>query len=433
VFFWRNEAEEGQANAESLGIRRFYIYVAAMVAMAMGAYGLGRVFTLVLRSAYDAIFGQSVLVPSVNDLWTSGLTEALAVGIVGGAVWVAHWLVFARRDTGSTLRQVYLYVFAILGGVVTALVSGGTILYTLIGSVLQVAPDMSLVAQYRILPGAFTGLLVGLALGGYHFAVARSEASTTEGESQGAQRFYGYVMTLVGLGTSAFAAGTLTYTALALISSSQREIIVGTDVWRGPVSAAITLIILGLPIWGYYWTKMQKRVDTYGVEERRALSRRLFIFLVLGVGVLVLLGSVSTLLYQVLRDFLDVGLNAGTARDVRVPLSIVVGTLVFLPYYWRVYMDDRRADPEEHLAPSERPRRKQVSVLVARNDSEFLNALEDSLGYRVTRLHWSDADAAQQSLDATQAQAVAERVAQSAGARVIIVPMQDGLRVLSYE
>jgi hypothetical protein len=361
------------------------------------------------------------------------MTEALAVGLIGAAVWGTHWLVFAHRDYGSTLRQVYLYVFAILGGVITALVSLGTILYTIIGAILQVAPDDTLVQQFRILPGAFTGLMVGIALGGYHFAIARGEASTSEEESQGAQRFYGYVMTVIGLGTSAIAAGMLTYTALALITETQRAVIAGSDVWRGPVTASITLIILGLPIWGYYWSKMQKRVAHYGGEERGSLSRRLFIFLVLGVGVLVLLGSVSTFLFMLLRDLLGTGLDASTGRDIRVPLSTIVGTLVFLPYYWRVYLEDRRVEPDEAAVPVERARRKQVSVLVTGDTGAFVNMLESSLGYRVTRLRWADADAAQPAMNETQIEALALRITGAGGNRVLVVPDGTGTRVLSYE
>ena len=129
AFHWKIESREGQPTWETLGMRRLYLYLVSLVTLVMVAVGFGVAIHHILLEAYESLASLPLLLQSKAGLWRDSMRTALALVLVGGGAWGAHWLYFARRDAGSTLRQIYLYVFAILGGVVTILVSLGIILY----------------------------------------------------------------------------------------------------------------------------------------------------------------------------------------------------------------------------------------------------------------------------------------------------------------
>ncbi|MGH2542661.1 MAG: DUF5671 domain-containing protein, partial [Ardenticatenaceae bacterium] len=110
AFHWRLESAEGQATSETRGLRRLYLYLVSLVTLSLLAIGVGRALHIVLLQAYDALVSTPIIVPSQGGLWKPAMKDMLALAIAGGAAWGAHWFYFARRDAGSELRQVYLYV-----------------------------------------------------------------------------------------------------------------------------------------------------------------------------------------------------------------------------------------------------------------------------------------------------------------------------------
>jgi hypothetical protein len=430
-FYWRLESQEGQPSRDTLGVRRLYLYLGSLGALVMVAIGAGRIVQFILFAGYDALFSTSLVASSGTGIWRPAMGTMIAILLVGGAVWATHWLWFARRDYGSALRQVYLYIFAILGGVVTGLVGLGMIVNGVLSWLLGVPMNESLANYFRFMPGAIATLSVGFGLWAYHWSVVKVEAEASMEESQGAQRFYAYVLTLIGLIGLGIGIGIASNTAFAILTESSRAIVAGRDLWRAPFAMAITLAILGGPIWFYYWNMAQKRMTEIGSDERRCLTRRMFTFIVLGIGVLALLGSVSTLLFVFLRDLLDLGLSLQTARDARTPLSFIIAVVIFLPYYWKIYQKDREADDAEGVT-AERRVRKDVSVLVNSGGESFVRSLEGALGYRVTTLRWADPDASLPALSEGDSQTLAQQVSETHGNRVLLIPNGTGVRVLSY-
>ena len=177
AFHWRIERAEGQPTAETLAIRRLYLYGVALVTLVMTAVGIGQIINIILFEGYETLFSLSVLVPTGSGLWRSAMRSAIALSMVGSVAWGAHWLYFARQDFGSILRQMYLYIFAILGGVVTVLIALGIIIGGFLMWLLGVPTDETVAAQFRFLPGALASLSVGVGLWAYHWMVVRREAN----------------------------------------------------------------------------------------------------------------------------------------------------------------------------------------------------------------------------------------------------------------
>jgi len=105
--------------------------------------------------------------------------------------------------------------------------------------------------------------------------------------------------------------------------------------------------------------------------------------------------------------------------------------VIFLPYYWKIYQQDREADVEEGVSV-ERRVRKDVSILVNSGGEGFVRSLEGALGYRVTTLRWADPDASLPALSDDDSQSLAQRVTDASGNRVLLIPNGTGVRVLSY-
>ncbi len=457
---------DGQDAPDALALRRLYVYAAALAGLAALAIGAGRIAYLVLLEGYNALAGDALLAGDTG-LWSTEMRGMLCVALVGGGVWALHWLWMARGDYGSELRQVYLYLFAIFGGAATALSALGVILRQTLAWAFGAASGVADPGDFDFLPGAIAALSVGAALWAYHRDRARREAilhyGAASGQARSSQRVYDYI--LAGIGTAALAVAifTLVSALLKLAAAAMAgRVIVGGDLWRDPIATAVALTALGAPIWGYYWRKIQRRALAAGGDERLSVARRIYIFAALGAGALSLLGSVSALLFVLLRDALELAYSASTLADVAGPLGVIAAAAAFLPYYWAAYARDRAdaadaagdadADDVADVAPDAVPAdalddasdddaraipaapRKDVALLAGGGNAEGLaRELEAALGYRVAVWRWADADADTPALSDEALASVARRVAEAAGGRVLLLPDGDGLRVTSYD
>ena len=432
AYHWRLESSEGQPTVETLAIRRLYVYLVSLGTLAMLAASGGRIVHTILREGYESLVTLPVLVPTQAGLWQDAMKTSVALLLVGGVGWWAHWHYFASRELRSVLRQVYLYAFALLGGFVTALVSVGVILFGVLVWLMGVPDDAAASAHFRFLPGALASLSVGTGLWLYHWMVVQREVDVSPLGERSSRRAYAYMVAALGLAALAVGVGIAVTNATAIFVDSARDAFTAPDFWRNRVVLFITLAAVGGPTWGYYWRSAQLRVRDAGAEERASLARRVFIFGALTIGVLALLGSLIFLLFVFLRDMLAGDLALASLQDTKGAIGVVAAVAVFLPYYWLVYRQDSRAKPEG-LESLERFQRKGVSVLVGPGGESFVRGLEAVLGYGVSTLSWADSEAETPDLDQEQFDELAGRVAAAAGSNVLLIADGADVRVLSYD
>ena len=426
VFHWQLETREGQSTPETRAVRRLYLYLASGVALGIALTGIGILVDAIFREAYDALANVSIL--TRTDLWRSSTKIALALALAATPLWATHWLIFARRDYESTLRQLYYYVYAILGGIITVLVALGVAVYHILVWVLGGA-ERSAASHFDFLPWTIASLVVGAGVLVYHaLAVNRESVATDDGAAEGARGAYPYLLALIGIITMAVGISVLVAGVIGLLEESGRQL-VQSDAGRRQIALSLTLGILGLPLWAYYWRMVQSRLVAAGAAEGNSLDRRVFIFGVLGIGMLALLGSVSFLAFVFFRELLDGNLS-DVLRDAKVGIAIVVPAAIFVPYYWMVYRKDR---PEGDDVDEEEPRkRKAVTVIVSRQGVAQLADLESVLGYRVSPLEWTDEDAASPELSAQVVSEIAQHIDDAPGPNVILIPQVSTYRVISY-
>jgi hypothetical protein len=429
AFHWIAEGAEGQPTEEARTVRRLYLYITSAYSLTMLAVGVGFALYLVLREAYEGLFTVPLLLRGEEGLWGDVMKNSLSVALVGAGLWAYHWLYVARHDTESTLRQFYLYVFAVLGGVITTLSATGVIAFMILQWLIGTPEEASAAAHFRFLPGALSPLIIGLGLWFYHWATVQQERATL-GELRVVRRIYGYVMAALGLGVLAAAIVVLVSTAIGIAVTSARDVLVGADWWRDRIVLVLTLGLLGVPVWTYYWFSMQRMVASAEAAERTSLPRRILIFGVLGVGTLAFLGSVSYLLFVFLDAVLEDTLSLTLLRDAKWSMGAVVAAGLLVPYYWLILREDLQAIGE----PAARPpiSRKSVTVLIPEGGGAFVAQLDTFLSRKARVLHRLDPDVGIPELSADDLQGLERRIAEAAGSRVLLVADAAGVQVYSY-
>lgn len=426
AFHWIAESAEGQPTENTRTIRRLYVYLTSALSLAMLAAGLGVAAYILLRGAYEVLFPVDVLVRTEDSLWNEPMKNSLAASLVGAALWVYHCLYVARLDRQSTLRQVYSYTFAILGGAVTVLSASGIIIFGILQWFIGTPEEASAAEHFRILPGALSALAVGACLWLYHWSTVQWERAAL-GQLPAARRVYTYIMVALGVSALATAIAALVSTAVGIMVANVDGVLVGTDWWRDRVVLGITLVLLGAPPWSYYWASAQRSAAAKDSQERDTFVRRLLIYGVLVGGSLILLGNLSYLMFMLLHAGLDGDLSLRLLGDVKWNVGAVVASGLFLPYYWLVLREDRQIVGERPAPPP--MWRKAVMLLIPESDAAFVSQLEAVLGTKVHVLRRLDSDIVVPQFSDGDLQSLKLRITEAAGERVLLLVNGAGVQV----
>ncbi|MBI4201086.1 MAG: hypothetical protein HY531_02205 [Chloroflexi bacterium] len=423
---WRMEAGEGQPTPVSKSLRRWYLYITSAYGLATMVTGLGLVLAILLSGLYHKI-APSLIVDVSGRPWGETMRLGLSLAVVGGLWWGFHWLYAARGDRESVLRQVYLYLFAVLGGIVTALAMVGMLLYQTLRFVLG-GVDSTAAVHFDFLASTVSPLLVGVGLWTYHWRVVQEESAGMPWRLLGASRASRYIMAFLGL--ASFSAGVTTLVSLLLrfLDALRPEaFLYAGPWWQGHASAAVAMLLVGTPVWWYCWSSAQASAVKGGAEERAVLPRRLFLYVVLAASLLGILGNLSFLLYQILNNLILGTLSLDVLRESQWSIGVVTAGSVFLGYYWGVLRDDQRTGAEAA------PRRKEVLVLMGeRAATVVVPRLSQALGTRLNVLRHVGGDEEAPALTDEQLQVLAERVASAPGSKVLLLVTKDGIGVYPY-
>ena len=118
MYFLFLEHRETRPTRRTVIAHRLYFFTmsAALISLAMSAFFL---FSLELIYALrGSVFFPESHVRQGWD-WDDVLGQLGAI-FPPGIAWAAHWMLFARRNTDSIMRHIYLYVFAISAGLLIA-------------------------------------------------------------------------------------------------------------------------------------------------------------------------------------------------------------------------------------------------------------------------------------------------------------------------
>ncbi|HEX9017939.1 MAG TPA: DUF5671 domain-containing protein [Anaerolineaceae bacterium] len=328
---WRFEATRDEALGNNLAdARRLYRYLFVAIGLTMVVVGVYNILRYLL-----SVFGHT----------TEPLFPTLAGGfttlVVGAPLWAYFWwtiqsLLAVPAERRSLLRLVALYLFS-LTGVIGVLATAGGALTLLIRWLLGEPHTLALFLQEN---SNQIGAVVPLAVVWWYYGrilLQEMSAVPDAPRRDALRRLYNYLLSFIGLAV-AFA-GLVD----GLHAGAQRLFGVTTiDTFRGAVSGGISALLVGLPLWIVCWRAMQAevlRAGDAGEKARRSLVRRVYLYLVLFLLVIGVMGFFGRAVYQLLNALFTHTQQDFAAETIAMFLSLAVDGML-LVYHFRVLRQD---------------------------------------------------------------------------------------------
>lgn len=326
-----------------------------------------------LQALYDQLFS-TVIVGSFSNV----VRDALAVLIVGAVVWWWYWLRHYASSERTQLWNGYVLILGVLGGLIATIGALGTLLFSVLQWFLGNPSETTAAGHFELVPAAVATAAVGGVVWWYHRSVVQATAAH---ERQEVDRIYQYLV--AGLGLVASASG-IVVALVALIEALTGEVIAGSggdeiDTLLG----AVTALVIGLPLWWTSWASIQRHAAADPDGELDSPTRRIYLFLVFGVGGLIAVVSLIVTVSIVAEDIIGGTLGSGTLYDVRVPIALLITVGLIAWYHWTIYQADRATHPLEVPSPA-----RQVTV-VAPSGLDVAE-IADATGARVRLLERRD-------------------------------------------
>jgi hypothetical protein len=324
------------------------------------------------------LLGTSVSTLVVSDAATltgepqRPIAQAAATVVVGVPVWVVYWLRTFSKARRTALWFGYVLPVGVGGSLVLAVVGASIAVYQLLVWLLGDPSSTQAVQHFEGTPTAAACVVVGAVSWWYHRQVL---AGAVPGRTE-VTRVYEYL--IAGVALLAAAVG-VTMVVVALVESltPAAEVEFGTSVVNSLLSG-VTLLLVGGPLWWVFWSRIERVTRGIGPEELGSPTRRIYLFVLFGVGGVTAVVAVLVAAFFGIQGALRGGFDAQVVRDMRIPVAILLATAAISGYHWAVYRDDRSRLP----APEPRHGPRYVQLIGA-PDPVVRGAVEHLTGARV--------------------------------------------------
>ena len=324
-----------------------------------------------------AVVAQSAGMNAANlvSLGSHRIADAVVIALFGAIVWVQYWVRTASKTERDNLWLGYVLIAGVGSGLVMAVVAASTALYAIAVWFIGEPSSSKAIVHFAGSPTALGTVIVGLMSWWYHKAQLPETGKRTE-----VNRIYDYI--IAGIGLIASAVG------LSMILIAILESLIGTTSIVGKSAAntflaAGTLILVGAPVWLIYWRGIQAEVKADAASELASPTRRIYLFILFGIGGVAALISLLVGVYQLFNDIFANQLGTGTIRDMRFALGVLVSTAIISAYHWEIYRHERDIDITFGG-------RKVSVLLVGPRDQEFITAVKEQTGAEIT--YWNRTD-----------------------------------------
>jgi hypothetical protein len=343
---------------------RIHHAIGSLIGLGTVVVGLDQLISGVVNKLWN--FGDQVIFFSHGDPMLRGAVTL----IVGAPVWFLYWIRNYSKASQDPLWLGYVLLVGVGGGLVMSIVSASTVLYSALVWILGNPGSSSASEYFRNVPDATAAFCVGFIAWWYHHAFLEEDRKGTRTE---VQRIYEYLMAGIGLFA---AAGGLAMILVALVEAFTSSAVISGSGAANALLAATTLLIVGSPVWWIFWQRIQKAIAKYSGEERVSPTRRIYLFVLFGLGGI---AAVVTLLIGVFFIFDDIfkgNFGLETIRRIRFALSILITTGAIAGYHWLVYRNERELTAAGLRGP-------RFVLMVGPKDPELKRAIAQLTGGRV--------------------------------------------------
>ena len=333
----------GEAGDVAL-VRRLYRYGLALVTLV----ALLSTTALMVRFTWEMVVAPGMVLPGAST--PMALASVTGAALAALPVWLILWLGWAvapasqrgevgEQDASSTLRTVYLFL-ALALSVIFTLAGVWEGVYFVLGRALGVPAPGGQQSSLLFSLGGPAGTLLACGASWLYQRRALAIQARQHGEQPpqaGVRRLYTYLVCLVALAVLAAGTGGLLWTVGDLATNAPHPADAATW-WRDQVCFYIALVVVGLPVWLLHWRSSVGQGQR--TAELGALSRRLYVYLALLAGVLVLLGSGVAAATQVLNLALGEVATSSAITNLARALSVAVVAALVVAFHQRVLRVD---------------------------------------------------------------------------------------------
>ncbi len=369
AYFWyilRQAWESLPDDTRFADARRLYRFFWLVYALVWSIAGVRELLMYLFADVGATALGTSPHVRFANGL---------ALVLMAVPLWLYTWQICQRalgeeRERTSNLRLGVLYFLGWGSAVIT--VMSTSIALAEIFNVLLGASGGWREARSGIGEGLAMAIPMGALWFYYGTWLLRHIALDADAGAQaGKRRLYHYLLALIGLGMTV--SGTLTL-LLFLIDLLTRQ-----NVWAGGLrerlSTALSLLVIGLPLWLSRWPRLQTEAldeSERGDNARRSLVRKAYLYIVLFAAVIGGMGAAVGLVFNILSALLS-GPSADFWASLWDSTAILSVFVVLLGYHLRVLRGDMAQEATRPVASD------LVVWLADAGDQEWVSGMQKTL------------------------------------------------------
>lgn len=317
---------------------------------------------------------------SENTLVTSGPSELVrgtTLLVIAGAFWIAYWIFGERKGEESSLRSAYLLLIGIFAPLVAMLVGASVIFYQLLIWYFGDPKENSFWVHLSDIPAA-TGTLGASAVAfAYHQLTLRLHHHEKRSE---VSRIYEYLLSAGGLVTSSIA---VSIGLVSIVESFTSRVQVLGSSATNTALLALTLFLVGLPLWIFFWRRIGMRVQASTDVELASPTRRVYLILILGVSGIGAIAALLTMVVRLFEGIFNADLGTATFRELAYPLSILLTTALVAIYHFNIFRHDRVHAPKTAHG-------LKYLLLIGPEDTQLKRLLERETGARIDLVRLAD-------------------------------------------
>ena len=387
---------------------RIQYFVGSFITAIAAIVGL----TKVLADLFSTILSQPIFLGAqAPELISTGekLLDGFGTLVIASALWFYYWIKNANTKTNDTMWLSYVLVAGVGGSLVLALTSLTVTIYQVLVWFVGEPTSQIAAEHFGGLPVSSASAIVGLLAWWYHKSLLPLHSQRSE-----TQRTYEYVVSAISLIASTVGIAII---IVAIFESFTSSIIVG-DAAINTLLGAVTVILVSGPVWVRFWSRIQRFTKTSEQEELASPIRRIYLFLLFGVGGIAAIISLITVVFQIFDGILSSTFGNATLNEMRFALGILISTGIVAAYHWEIYRHEKDIDV------SFGAQTKSV-LLVGPVDQDFVVKLKHATGAHVTFWERTDATDVAWPLDR-----VVELVEQSNSEQLLVILETTGLKAI---
>ena len=330
--------------------------------------------------------------------------------VMSGALWVYYWIKNANTNKSDTLWLAYVLIAGVGGTLVIAITSLSISLYQVLVWFVGEPTSQNAGEHFASIPQSVATAFAGFLFWWYHKSLLPNESERTD-----VQRTYEYLVSAISLIASAIG---ISIVIVALIESLTSQVQLAGAGAINTLLGAGTVIVVAGPVWWHFWSRIQSIARVESNAELSSPVRRVYLFLLFGVGGIVAIVSLITIVVQLFDGILSSNLGANTFSEMRFAIGILISTGIVAAYHWEIYRHEKSVEVSFATTATN-------VLLVGPNSPELIQKLKAATGAKVSFLQRADA-----SELVWPTEHVIELVAQSKEDDLLILLEATGVKVV---